>query len=109
MSTGSLGRKLAGTDGLALVAYQLGGKGCGPVSDTRFQPQACTWRVRGRRRKENVGESNCLWHCLAAFSFSPKKKRFNRQLRQFTVHSMRERSDELRPIWEACGNWQVQC
>mmetsp|Transcript_21143 Transcript_21143/g.50264 ORF Transcript_21143/g.50264 Transcript_21143/m.50264 type:complete len:1839 (+) Transcript_21143:1915-7431(+) len=63
------------------------------------------WRPSTGRVVENVGEGNCLWHCLAAFSSTPAVKRSHRQIRQYTVHCMRERSDELRPIWEAMGKF----
>ncbi|CAE7750383.1 unnamed protein product [Symbiodinium microadriaticum] len=63
------------------------------------------WRPSEGRVVENVGEGNCLWHCLAAFSSTPAVKRSHRQIRQYTVHCMRERSDELRPIWEAMGKF----
>ena len=63
------------------------------------------WRPSTGRVVENVGEGNCLWHCLATFSSTPAVKRSHRQIRQYTVHCMRERSDELRPVWEAMGKF----
>ncbi|CAE7658292.1 unnamed protein product [Symbiodinium sp. CCMP2592] len=75
------------------------------ATDTMEVETSVEWRPSTGRVVENVGEGNCLWHCLAAFSSTPVVKRSHRQVRQFTVHCMRERSDELRPIWEAMGKF----
>ena len=53
---------------------------------------------------ENVGEGNCLWHALAEAASTPAKRRSHRQMRAWTVSTMKD-NVELMNMWVADGRY----
>ena len=76
------------------------------TSDVEMQPSAgnsAVWMPDGRII-ENVGEGNCLWHALAEAASTPAKRRSHRQMRAWTVSTMKDNVD-LMNSWIADGRF----